>query len=147
MSTASVNWPGARHGADWAGWHIDDAFAEASAKNPADWALPRTCMPRDLREALRPLRTHPTQITGDMLTPLVPALSAVDQSRDALLPRLAVAMASAATVQAAATWLLAERRPDVLFVHHNWLGEVLAGSRPTGTAPGSSMAPGGSSTA
>ena len=69
---------------------------------------------------------HPTQITGDMLTPLVPGLPEIDQSRDVHLPRLAVAMARAATVQAAAAWLLTERRPDVLFVHHGWLGEVLA---------------------
>lgn len=127
LATASVNWPGARHGAHWTGWHIDDEFAVASALEPADWALPRDCAPHDLREALRPLRMHPTQITGDMLIPFVPALSALDQSRDTLLPRLAVAMARAATVQAAAAWLLAERRPDVLFVHHSWLGDVLAG--------------------
>ena len=127
LSTASVAWPGARHGADWAGCHIDDEFAEASSLDPADWALPLHCAPAELRQTLRGLRTHPAQITGDMLAPLVPELSALDQSRDALLPRLAVAMARAATVQAAAARLLTEQRPDVLFVHFTWLGEVLLG--------------------
>jgi tetratricopeptide (TPR) repeat protein len=59
-----------------------------------------------------------------MLAPLVPGLAAIDQSRDVGLPKLAVAMARAATVQAAAAWALETPRPEALFVHHGWLGEV-----------------------
>jgi tetratricopeptide (TPR) repeat protein len=131
ISTASVAWPAARPGADWSdadwpGEHIDRDFAQATGKAAASWALPPRCAPPGLREALRDLRVHPTQITGAMLAPLVPDLDRLDQSRDAKLPTLAVAMARAATVQAAAAWLLRERRPDALFVHHDWLGEVLS---------------------
>ncbi|MFI4964638.1 MAG: alkaline phosphatase family protein [Caulobacterales bacterium] len=126
VSTASVAWPAARRGADWPGAHVDRDFAEANGKEAAAWALPRHCAPADLRAALRGLRVHPTQITGEMLAPLVPTLGRLDQSRDAKLPTLAVAMAQAATVQAAAAHLITEQRPDALFVHHAWLGEVLA---------------------
>ncbi|HEX3888086.1 MAG TPA: alkaline phosphatase family protein [Phenylobacterium sp.] len=130
ISTASVAWPAARPGADWsragAGEHIDRDFAEATGKDAASWALPPRCAPPGLREDLRDLRVHPTQITGAMLAPLVPDLDRLDQSRDAKLPALAVAMARAATVQAAAAWLLRERRPDALFVHHDWLGDILS---------------------
>ncbi|HZZ69836.1 MAG TPA: alkaline phosphatase family protein [Phenylobacterium sp.] len=126
ISTASVAWPAARPGADWPGEHIDRDFAEATGKDAASWALPPRCAPPGLREALRDLRVHPTQITAAMLAPLAPDLDRRDQSRDAKLPALAVAMARAASVQAAAAWLLRERRPDALFVHHDWLGEVVS---------------------
>ncbi|MDB5497045.1 MAG: type phosphodiesterase/nucleotide pyrophosphatase [Phenylobacterium sp.] len=135
VTTASVAWPGARPGAAWRGEHIDRDFAEASGPTQADWALPLRCAPLDLREALRGLRVHPSQITGGMLRPLAPTLNDLDQSRDVKLPQLAVAMAQAATVQAAAVWLLAERRPDVLFVHHAWLGEVLTAFESTRDGP------------
>jgi hypothetical protein len=126
VSTASVAWPAARPGASWAGDHVDRDFATATGLDVDSWALPRRSVPAKLREALRGLRVHPTQITGDMLLPLVPTLNAIDQRRDLRLPRLAVAMAQAATVQAAAVSLLTTRRPEALFVHHAWLGEVLA---------------------
>ena len=135
VSTASVAWPGARPGAAWRGEHIDRDFAEASGPALADWALPLRCAPADLREDLRGLRVHPSQITGGMLRPLAPTLNDLDQSRDVKLPQLAVAMAQAATVQAAAAWLLTERRPDVLFVHHAWLGEVLTAFEKTPDGP------------
>ena len=124
VSTGSVGWPASRPGAAWAGDHVDRDFAVATAPNHNDWALPLHCAPADTREALRDLRVHPSEITGEMLAPLAPGLAAIDQSRDVGLPHLAVAMAQAASIQAAATWLLTERRPDAAFVHHEWLAVV-----------------------
>src|SRR5262249_42474679 len=63
-------------------------------------------------------------IAPAMLRPLVPAMSAIDQTRDAGLPRLAVAMARASSLHAAAVWMLRGPRPDAVFVHQPWLGEV-----------------------
>jgi len=127
VSTGSVGWPAARPGAAWAGDHVDRDFAVATGRSHDDWALPLDCAPPDAREALRDLRVHPSEITGDMLAPLVPGLSQLDQSRDTALPHLAVAMAQAASIQAAAAWLLTERRPAAVFVHHEWLA-VAAGA-------------------
>ena len=126
ISTGSVAWPSSRPGASWAGWHLDEDFVEATGRRGLDWALPLRCVPDDLRDAIGERRVHPTDITAAMLRPLAPGLADIDQSRDAGLPLLAIAMAQAATIQAAAVWLLSERRPDALFVHQPWLGRVRA---------------------
>ncbi len=124
IETASVDWPGARPGAVQAGTHIDPDFAEPAGATPELWSLPLRCAPAAARSALRELRTHPTQITGEMLLPLVPRLAEIDQRRDTGLPRLATAMARAATVQAAAVWVLQHAAAEAVFVHHGWLGDV-----------------------
>ena len=124
VSTASVAWPAMRPGADWSGVHLDEDFIEASGAGRDDWVLPRRCAPPDCREEVRELRVHPTDISGAMLRPLVPALPELDQSRDTGLPRLAIAMARAASVQAGAVWMLDQSRPQALFVRQPWLGEV-----------------------
>ncbi|MGH6992396.1 MAG: alkaline phosphatase family protein, partial [Caulobacteraceae bacterium] len=108
IASGSAGWPAARPGAAWEGLHIDEDFAQPTGKGPDDWVLPLDCAPPQAREALRPLRIHPTQITAKMLAPLVPAIATIDQSRDARLPRLAVAMARASSLQAAAVWLLGQ---------------------------------------
>src|SRR5688572_4920461 len=74
VSTGSLAWPGARPGAASPGLHIDEDFAEASGATAEAWALPPRCAPPDVREALRELRTHPTDIDAAMLRPLVPDL-------------------------------------------------------------------------
>jgi hypothetical protein len=135
VSTGSVCWPAAGPGADWPGVHIDRGFAEATGPIRRDWALPRRCAPPAAREALRERRVHPTDITGEMLAPLVPRYADLDQSRDAGLPRLAVAMAQAASVQAAAAWLMTEHDPDAVFVHHDWLAAATTGFRDDGVGP------------
>lgn len=125
LQVGSVAWPAVRPASAWSGIHIDRGYAIPSGRTREAWALPLDSVPPEGREALRDLRVHPTEITGDMLAPLVPGLAAMDQSRDTGLPQLAVAMAQAGSVQAASAWLL-ERRPDAAFVHHEWLGVVSA---------------------
>jgi hypothetical protein len=124
VSTGGVGWPAARPGAGWAGLHLDEDFAAASGRTGQDWALPRRCVPDAVRDTVRDLRVHPTDISPAMLKPLVPDMAGIEQVRDAGLPRLAVAMARAASLHAAAVWLLREPRPDAVFVHQLWLGEV-----------------------
>jgi Type I phosphodiesterase / nucleotide pyrophosphatase/Tetratricopeptide repeat len=133
VSTAGVGWPVSRPGAAWAGIHVDPDFATPTGRTPAEWALPLHCAPSAAREGLRPRRVHPTQITAAMLRPLVPDLASIDQSRDANLPGLAVGLAQAASIQAAAVWLMggasgdgASPAPDAVFVHHACLGSARA---------------------
>ena len=133
IATASVAWPASGPGAAWRGLHVDDAFARANDPDWESWAMPLDCVPPHLRETLREARVHPADIDGAMLKPLVPDLAAVDQARDTTLAGLAVAMAHAATVQAAAVALLGEA-PDACFVHHVWMAEVRA-QRTGDTAP------------
>jgi hypothetical protein len=127
ISTGSVGWRGIRPGSAWAGLHIDDEYAEATGTRPQDWAMPRRCMPYDLRETLRSRRVHVMDITATMLAPLVPDIASVDQSRDDGLPMIALGMARAATIQSAAVWMMSEREggaPDAVFVHQPWLGRI-----------------------
>jgi tetratricopeptide (TPR) repeat protein len=126
ISTGGAGWPALRPGAAWPGAHIDEDFAAPSGRDAAQWAVPLDAAPADAVAALRGRRVHPTQITAAMLRGLVPDLADVDQSRDASLPRLATAMARAATIQAAAAWMVAERAPEAVFVHQPWLGQVRA---------------------
>ncbi|MBW8814481.1 MAG: alkaline phosphatase family protein [Caulobacterales bacterium] len=123
-ATASVAWPGVRPGAALAGLHIDEDIANATGADRSSWALPLHCAPPRARDALRERRVHPRDITAAMLAPLVPDLAQIDQGRDTGLPRLAAAMARAATVQAAAAWALEDGGAEAVFVHHAWLGEV-----------------------
>jgi Tfp pilus assembly protein PilF len=126
VSTGSVGWPAVRPGADWAGVHLDETFSEPNGKTAADWALPLSCAPSELREEILPLRVHPTQITTEAILGFVPELHRIDQSKPTLLPALALAIARAATDQAGAVWLLNEPAPDALFVFHGLLGQVRA---------------------
>jgi tetratricopeptide (TPR) repeat protein len=129
ISTGSVGWPAIRPGADWAGIHLDETFAEPSGKNAADWALPLSCAPPEVREEIVALRVHPTQITTDVILGFVPELAKIDQSRPTPLPALALAVARAATNQAGAVWLLNKSSPDAVFVFHGLLGQVRAASQ------------------
>ena len=134
VSTGSVAWPASRDGADWDGVHIDDSYAQPSGKSRTDWSLPRRCAPDWARDALREPRVHPTDITAAMLQPLVPDLAQIDQRYDPELPRIAMAMAEAASTQAAAVWLLQDPQPAAAFVHFDWLNKMrtLYGARPDG---------------
>ncbi len=127
VSTGSVAWRASRPGAEWPGVHIDESFPDPSGIRPGDWALPRRCVPDTLRDTLRGRRVHPLQITAHMLTPLVPALAEIDQTRDDALPMIGLGLARASTIQSAAAWMLSEREqgaPDAVFVHHPWLARA-----------------------
>ncbi len=141
VATGSAGWPGARPGAAWRGRHIDEDYAAPTGRSAEDWAMPLDCAPVGARETLRPLRVHPTQITAKMLAPLAPELATIDQSRDAALPRLAVALARASSLQAAAVWLLGQSGLDAVFLHQPWLGEVRAHFGPRAVAPWDRIVP------
>lgn len=134
VSTASVAWPASRPGADWPGVHIDDRFPQSSAREPQDWALPRRCVPDDVRDTMRTRRVHPSQISGAMLVPFVPARAAIDPARDDVLPALAVGLARAATIQSAAVWMLEEVGVEALFVHQPCIGQARAAFERRGEA-------------
>jgi hypothetical protein len=127
VSTGSVAWRASTPGASWQGVHIDERFADPTSVDPEDWAMPRRCAPDDLRETLRGRRIHPLRITATMLRPLVPDMAEIDQSRDDMLPMIAMGLARASTIQSVAVWMLAERDggpPDAVFVHNPWLARM-----------------------
>ncbi|MFZ4689950.1 MAG: tetratricopeptide repeat protein [Polymorphobacter sp.] len=121
IATASVAMPGSTPGASWPGTHFDSRLGDPDGKDAADWSLPLRVAPAAARDAIRDLRVHPTDIDPAQLAGLVSDLSLVDQSRDSSLAELAVLLARAGTVQAAATWLLAEG-VAALFICFDWTG-------------------------
>jgi tetratricopeptide (TPR) repeat protein len=129
ISTGSVGWPAIRPGADWPGLHLDETFAEPTGKNAADWALPLSCAPPQVRDAIIALRVHPTQITTDAMLGFIPELAKIDQTRPTPIPALALAIARAATNQAGAVWMLNDHGPDAVFLFHGLLGQVRAAAQ------------------
>jgi tetratricopeptide (TPR) repeat protein len=124
IATGSVAMPASRPGAGWDGTHFDDSLLEPTGTGPEDWALPRSVAPPAAREAVRDRRVHPADITTKMLQPLVPGIAAIDQGNDRLLPLLAVALARAATVQAAASTLFESAEAAAVFINHDLVGAL-----------------------
>lgn len=128
VAAGAAAWPATRPGADAQTLVIDEDFLEPAGVSGETWPLPPACVPREARDVLAGRRVHPTDITADMLAGFAPGLASLDQSRDAGLPLLAIALARAASAQGAAAWMLErEAPPTALFVHQPWLGEVRDG--------------------
>jgi hypothetical protein len=121
----TVGWPAAAPATAWSGIHVDPSFATATGPDADSWALPPRCVsPIGLRDRLRDLRLHPTEVTADMLAPIVPELARVDQHRETGLVELAVGLASAASLHAAATALIATESWDVAAIHYDLLDQA-----------------------
>ena len=121
-----VVWPASAPATSWDGAIIvDDRFAEPLGRHFDEWPLPPDCIaPRSARDALRSLRVHPADISGEQLQAFVPELSRVDQDTDRRLVRIAHALSRAATVHAAATHLAADRAWDLCCVVYPFLADV-----------------------
>ena len=123
--TSTIGWPGTWPATAWPGVHVDSRFAVPTGVSFDAWAVPpHAVSPVELRVRLRERRVHPTEITGTMLASFVPRLAEVDQTRDARLTELAVALATTATVHAAATTLIEDAAWDAVFVHYSLLDEI-----------------------
>jgi predicted AlkP superfamily phosphohydrolase/phosphomutase/tetratricopeptide (TPR) repeat protein len=72
-----------------------------------DWHMTSSCIhPKELEEVMKGYRVAYNEITSSMLLPFVPDAAKVDQEKDPSLYVLAKHIASASSVQAAATWIL-----------------------------------------
>lgn len=90
---------------------VSDLYQKATAPLEKPWPLPPGCIhPPELAAELAPLRVHPHELEGDMLRAFVPRAAEIDQATDRRLGTLAHVVAECASVQAAATHILATRR-------------------------------------
>ncbi len=90
---------------------VSDFYQKATAPLGKPWPLPTGCVhPPELAAELAPLRVHPHELEGDMLRAFVPQAPEIDQAKDKRLGMLAKIVAECASVQAAATHILATRR-------------------------------------
>lgn len=130
LPVASVAWPANGPGAHLPGDQIDDGIAFATGPDRDRWALPLHCAAPATRDVLRDRRIHPTDIAAGLVARFVTDLDSIDQSRDPWLPHIAVALARAATVQAASVRALDESAASVVILHQRWLADMRAAFDP-----------------
>jgi len=90
---------------------VSDLYQKSVGPLGKPWPLPAGGIhPPPLAAELGPLRIHPHEIEGEMLRAFVPDAPEIDQSEDKRLETLAKILAECASVQAAATHILAAGR-------------------------------------
>jgi tetratricopeptide (TPR) repeat protein len=126
IRSAVVGWPASAPAVSWnGGVIIDDTFCQPLGRQFDAWPLLPDCVaPRSARDALRALRVHPADITGQQLQAFVPELSRIDQENDKRLVPIALALSRAATVHAAATHIARNSEWDLCCVVYPLLAHV-----------------------
>jgi len=80
----------------------------------------RDCIyPKDLEQILMSLRVHPGDLTFAHILPFVPDAAKIDQDKDRRLNGIAKITAEAATVHAAATWIMENTEWDFMAVYYD----------------------------
>jgi predicted AlkP superfamily phosphohydrolase/phosphomutase/tetratricopeptide (TPR) repeat protein len=86
---------------------LSNHFQHARLKLTHPWPLPPDSVhPSVLNEFFAELRIHPQELTDQHLLPFVPDAAKVDQEKDPRLRLIAKNISEAATLHAAATWIL-----------------------------------------
>lgn len=126
VRSAVVGWPASAPATSWnGGMIVDDTFCQPLGDQFDAWPLLPDCVaPRSGRDALRPLRVHPGDITGQQLMAFVPELSRIDQENDKRLVPIALALSRAATVHAAATHIASESEWDLCCIVYPLLADI-----------------------
>lgn len=128
IEVAIVNWPATWPATRWPGTVVDERFAKAAGRNFDDWPLPPDSVaPLNLRPALRELRVHPADISGDEVAVFVPEMQVLDPANDDRLARIFAMIAEATTVHAAATQLASESSWELLAVRYELLAQAQIG--------------------
>jgi predicted AlkP superfamily phosphohydrolase/phosphomutase/tetratricopeptide (TPR) repeat protein len=78
---------------------------------------PGSVSPKRLEKTLEELRIHPQELTGQHILPFVPRAEGIDQSKDQRLSSVAKITAECGTVQAAATWVMANEPWDFMAIY------------------------------
>ncbi len=114
------------HVAGWAGAHpteplngssIAHDFVRPLAQFNQPWPiLPGSIHPDRLRSKAAELRVHAGELTGDYLTPFIPALAQIDQEKDGRVLQLADILAKAISMHAIVTWLMENEAWDLMMI-------------------------------
>lgn len=97
-----------------------------ASTTPADRPAPPqgTFFPESLGETLSPLRLHPSELGGDILSMFVKDLGGIDQEKDSRLAQLAGRLAETFTTHAAATHLMEAEDWDLTMVYYRAIDEI-----------------------
>ena len=97
---------------------VSDAWPRHVAPREQPWPLPAGAVfPERLRDDLAELRVHPGEFARDDLRAFVPDIADVDERAEPIILALAQHLATAASVQSAATFLLENEPWDFAAVH------------------------------
>ena len=106
---------------------VSNLYAHAPAKPLEEgWPAPPagTFFPEVLGEVLTPLRVHPGELGGDVMSMFVKDAGAIDQGKDPRLVGLAIRLAEAFTVHAAVTHLMEAEDWDLTMVYYRAIDEI-----------------------
>lgn len=119
LRSHAVNWPASHPAEPINGAAVSELYPRVVGPVDEPWPIPTgSISPAHLEPILADLRVHPADIDGQTLQAFVPRAGEVDQSDDRRLEVLATIIAEAATVHAAATWLLERQPSDLLAVRY-----------------------------
>ncbi|MCA9972187.1 MAG: alkaline phosphatase family protein [Anaerolineales bacterium] len=97
---------------------VSNFYQEAAATYGEPWPLPPGAVhPARLAARLAELRVHPGELTAAHVLPFVPRAAEIDQAQDKRLAQIARTLAHAASVQAAATWIMETEAWDFMAVY------------------------------
>jgi predicted AlkP superfamily phosphohydrolase/phosphomutase/tetratricopeptide (TPR) repeat protein len=115
-----VGWPASHPAEPIEGVSVSDRFQRNLASPPPAGAI----HPVRLEEPLSRLRLRPGEITAAHLAPFVPRLRDLESGNEDALKWIASALAEAATVHAAATWLVENEPWDFCAVRYEALASI-----------------------
>jgi tetratricopeptide (TPR) repeat protein len=120
-----VNWPGQFPAEHIEGTSVSADLFACESLRPVNTAPPESVWPAALGRRLAQLCLHPSELRGDDLLPFIPRLAEIDQRQDPRVEALARSLARAASVQAAATWLMEQGPWQFLAVFHDFIRATL----------------------
>ncbi len=97
---------------------LSNHYSHARSKLTQPWPLaPGSVHPPILEEFFAEMRIHPQELTDQHLLPFVPDAAKIDQSKDPRLRHIAKNISEAATLHAAATWILDTQTWDFMALY------------------------------
>ncbi len=128
LDTHMVGWYASHPAEPIRGICASDRFPLVTSAGPANWPLPAGAIsPSECSAELAGLRVHPHEIVGGQILPFIPMAASLDQREPEVARRmnlLAATLAQAASVQAAATWIIENRSWDFFGVYFQALDEL-----------------------
>ncbi len=102
------------------GVYVSNFYHRATASYGEPWPLADGCIhPPNLGEVLARYRVHPAELTAAHLLPFVPRAAEIDQEKDKSLISIAKIIADAASIHAAATWIMENEPWDFMTVYYD----------------------------
>ena len=142
LDTNLVNWPATFPAETIKGAVISNLFVNLRERSSDGTPrIPQGCFsPERLAATLAPLRVFPDHLSKQDLLPFLPSLKTDAQVTDKHLQQIAIFLAQAASIQAAATWLMMNEPWDMTAVYFPTLRQLSAPLMPY-TSPQSSDTP------